>query len=75
VDSNFFSEETLRPGPVPVSRLTLHPDSSTETTLCSSCLSIDTLRYQRATYYYRGPIEQSVRFSLLVSSTVPYSTL
>jgi hypothetical protein len=58
VDSNFF------PGPVPVSRLTHHPDSSTETTLCSSCLSIDTLWYQRATYYYRGPIEQSVRFSL-----------
>jgi hypothetical protein len=66
LDSKFF------PGPVPLSRLTHHLDSSTETTLCSSCLSIDTPWYQRATYCYRGPIEQIDYFFFWESSTVLY---
>ena len=67
VDSNFFSEETLRPGPVPVSRLKHHPDSSTEILLWSFRDTIDILWYRLTTYYYRGPIEQIDYFFFLVS--------
>jgi hypothetical protein len=56
VNPNFFS------GPVPLSRLKHHLDSSTEIPLWSFRGTIDTLGYRQATYYYRDPIEQSVRF-------------
>jgi len=58
VDSKFFSEETLRLGPVPVSRLTHHPDSSTEISLWTFRQPIGILLYLRATCYSCGPIEQ-----------------
>ena len=52
VDSKFF------PGPVPVSRLKHHPDSSTEISLWFFRGTIGILLYQRATCYSCGPIEQ-----------------